>query len=186
MGFQPDQLRDFHFRRNRSADIAQDIVAALVDRLGFRQSPVIHPDNHIAGIFAAWGNRQRPVFAVQHDQRARCIKSEADHLLRLGAAALNDLPDNTADGGPNIVRRLLRPLRLRLPHLDRLRRRRPPPPVQVKQPRPRTSRADIYPDDELFCVTHGGLFAVRGGVSFTAAPTPVASLRPLPPQAGEG
>ena len=49
---QPKQFWNFHFRRDRAADIAKHVVLRLVDLAGFGDRAMIHPDDDIAPVVA--------------------------------------------------------------------------------------------------------------------------------------
>ena len=56
---QPKQFGNFHFRRDRAADIAEHVVLRLVDLTGFGDRAMIHPDDDISPLVAGRADRQR-------------------------------------------------------------------------------------------------------------------------------
>ena len=84
---------------------------------------MVHPYNDVLGGISGGTYRNRSVFGVERDQRTGRIKSDSRNRVALDAGQLQGLPCRRAARRPDIVRRLLHEIGLRLPHPDGMARR---------------------------------------------------------------
>jgi hypothetical protein len=82
-------------------------------------------------------------FGVQCDERAGRVVADAQHRVGLDARLADHRAHDGADRPPDVLRRLLGVFGQRAVDLDGFRGECQPFARQVKQPRPRTRRADI-------------------------------------------
>ena len=57
--------------------MAQDFVACLVDMVGLRNRPVIHPDDDVALRIAGQADAEGVAGAIENDERAGRVESDA-------------------------------------------------------------------------------------------------------------
>ena len=73
---QPKQFWNFHFRGDRAADIAQDLVLRLVHLALFDHRAMIHPNDDVPSVVAGVTYRQRMGASVEHHERAGRVKPQ--------------------------------------------------------------------------------------------------------------
>jgi len=56
---QPKQLGDFHFGRDRAADIPENVIQRIVNLTGFSYRSMVHPNDDIASLIARRADRER-------------------------------------------------------------------------------------------------------------------------------
>ena len=63
---QPQQFGNFHFRRDRAADIAENVIPCVVNLTGFGKCAMVHPNDDIASFVAGATHRQRIGAGVEY------------------------------------------------------------------------------------------------------------------------
>src|ERR1700682_839589 len=74
---QPKKLWNLHFRRDRAADIAQDVVMGGVDETGFSNRAMRHPNDYIPSFVAGRADRERIGGGVKPHQRTSRVEADA-------------------------------------------------------------------------------------------------------------
>jgi hypothetical protein len=144
---QPREFRRLHFGRERAPRIAQRLVAARVRLIGLGDGAVIHPHDDVPLWVACGRDADGLVVGVQCNERAGRVVADAQHRVGLDARLADHRAHDGADRPPDVLRRLLGVFGQRAVDLDGFRRECQPFARQVKQPRPRTRRADIDADN---------------------------------------
>ncbi len=120
MTLQPQQLRNFHFRRNRTADIAKHVVMGVIDQAGFGGRAMVHPHDHVAARVARRGDRQRMAAAVEHHQRAGCVEADSFDSGRRKGGFRHRRAHRGDTRCPDVGRRLLDDTTCLMPGRDRM------------------------------------------------------------------
>src|SRR4029077_13338468 len=76
MPLQPKQLWNFHFRRDRAADIAQHLVLRLVHLARLSHRAMVHPDDDVSPVVARTTPRRGLAAGVERHKRAGRIKTK--------------------------------------------------------------------------------------------------------------
>ena len=149
MPLQPKQFWDFHFRRDRAADIAQHVVLCVVDFAGFGNRAVVHPDDDIAPVVAGATDRQRIGVRVEHHQRACRIEPEALDGGRRNRRLRHRGADGSRACGPDFGRRLFDHAAGLMPDRDRMPGGCQQTALLVKYSGARTRCSDVDADEGL-------------------------------------
>src|SRR5258708_29710076 len=120
MPLEPKQLWDFHFRRDRTADIAEHVVLRLVDLAGFGNRAMIHPPDEIPPVVTGAAYRARTGDGLEHHERAGRIESEPPDRGRRNGRLRHRGADRSGAGGPDFRRRLFDDTTRLMPNRDRM------------------------------------------------------------------
>ena len=105
---EPDELRRLHLRRQRAAEVAQNLMAGGVDPRGVLGRAVIHPHDHVAFGRAGGVDRQRLQALVERDERTGRGEAEAgESVARGGRDASTASRTASVDRAPDVGGRLL-------------------------------------------------------------------------------
>ena len=115
---QPEQLGDLHFRRDRAADITQDVVPGIVDGARLGHGAMVHPDDHVAARLAGWTDGKRVGPRVEHHQRAGRVEAHAADGGRRQAGLGHRRAHRRGAGRPDLGRRLLDDVARLVPERD--------------------------------------------------------------------
>ena len=146
---QPKQFWNFHFRRDRTADIAKDVVLRLVDPAGLGNRAMVHPDDDISPFVAGCTDRQWVAGNVDDRKRAGRIET---HTLdsRSGKRRFrHGCADRGGAGCPDLGRRLLDDAARFVPYRDRMPGGRQQTSVLVKYSGARARCSDVDADEGL-------------------------------------
>ena len=149
VSLQPKKLRNFHFRRDRAADITKNVILHVINLAGFGNCTMVHPNNDIAPLVAGATHRQRIGTAVEHNERTGRIETQAldsgwrDCSLRHRGA------DRSGARSPDFGRRLLDDAARFVPSRDRMPGGCQQVSLLVKYSGARTRRSDIHADESL-------------------------------------
>jgi hypothetical protein len=149
MPLQPQQFGNFHFRRDRAADIAEHVVVGLVDPASLRHRAMIHPDDDVSPWVAGATYRQRIACGIDDHKRTGRIETHAldgrsrERGFRHGGA------DRGGAGRPDLGRGLFRHAARLVPHRDRMPGGRQQGSVLVEYSSARARCPDIDADEGL-------------------------------------
>ena len=115
---QPEQLGDLHFRRDRAADITQDVVLRVVDGARLGHGAMIHPDDHVAARLAGRADGERVGAGIEHHQRAGRVEAHAADGRRRQAGLGHRRAHRCGAGRPDLGRRLLDDVARLVPERD--------------------------------------------------------------------
>ncbi len=146
---QPKQFRNFHFRRNRAADIAEHVVLRLVDPAGLGNRAMIHPHDDISPDVAGSTDRQRVSGGIHDHKRAGRVETDAPDGGSRKSCFRRGRADRGRAGGPDLGRRLLGNAARLVPYRDRMAGARKQTSVLVKYPGARARCSDIDADEGL-------------------------------------
>ena len=146
---QPKHFWNFHLRRDRTADIAEHVVARGVDLMGFTCRPMVHPNDDIAPFVARRADRQWLGGGVEHHERARRIETDALDGGRRDGCLDHRGADRSGACRPDFGRRLFDDAARFVPNCDRMPGGRQQAPLLVKHPGARTRCSDVDADEGL-------------------------------------
>ena len=143
---EPDELRRLHLGRERSPEIAQDLVSAGVDPLGVFGRAVIHPHDHVALGRAPQADRERRQVTVEREERAGRSEAKPGEGVAIEPRRLDRFAHGFRHRAPDVGRRLLDDVALLAPDRNRSPRRGEEPPGSVERARAGAARADVDSD----------------------------------------
>ena len=149
MPLQPEQLGHLHFRRDRAADIAKDIVLRLVDGARFGHGAMVHPDDDVAAFVAGRADGERIAARVEHHERAGRIEAQPLDGRRRKAGLRHGRAHGSRAGQPDVGRRLLDDVARLVPDRDGMPGRRQQRSAFVEHAGPGTRCADVDADEGL-------------------------------------
>ena len=146
---QPKQFWNFHFRRDRAADIAQHLVLRLVHLARFGHRAMVHPDDDVPSLVAGAADRQRMGAGVEHHERAGRIKTQTLDGGRRNGGLRHRGANRGGACRPDLGRRLFDDAARLVPQRDRMPGGRQQGSVLVKHSGARARRSDVDADEGL-------------------------------------
>ncbi len=146
---QPKQFWNLHFRGDRAADIAENLIQRVVDLTGFGYRPMVHPDNDIASFVAGRTDRERIGGSVKHHERAGRIEPEALDSCRRNCRVRHRSADRGGTGVPDFRGRLFDNATRLVPNRDRVAGGCQQASLFVKYSGTRTRCSDVHADEGL-------------------------------------
>jgi hypothetical protein len=146
---QPKQFWNFHFRRDRAADISEHVISSVVDpaRLGHRT--MVHPDDDISPLVAGPTYRQRVACGIDDHERTGRIETHAVDRGSRERGFCEGRADRGGTSPPDLLRGLLGNAARLVPHRNRMPGGRQQDSVLVEYSGARARCSDIDADEGL-------------------------------------